>query len=89
MFLFSFFVSANIQSTQNDILLYIGLTVAIFLVCLLSFFVIRLYRKKGQHQSLCNMAASGKLRKGQLKKLKTNNYYYVSAYFRLPSRIFS
>ncbi|XP_050302029.1 netrin receptor UNC5B isoform X2 [Anthonomus grandis grandis] len=49
---------ANIQSTQNDILLYIGLTVAIFLVCLLSFFVIRLYRKKGQHQSLYNMAAS-------------------------------
>ncbi|KAL1514116.1 hypothetical protein ABEB36_003430 [Hypothenemus hampei] len=49
---------ANIQSTQNDILLYIGLTVAIFLVCLLSFFVIRLYRKKEQHQSLYNMAAS-------------------------------
>ncbi|XP_030755093.1 netrin receptor UNC5C [Sitophilus oryzae] len=49
---------ANIQNTQNDILLYIGLTVAIFMVCLLSFFVIRLYRKKGQHQSLYNMAAS-------------------------------
>ncbi|KAH1001731.1 hypothetical protein HUJ04_005710 [Dendroctonus ponderosae] len=49
---------ANIQSTQSDTLLYIGLTVAIFLVCLLSFFVIRLYRKKGQHQSLYNMAAS-------------------------------
>ncbi|ENN79545.1 hypothetical protein YQE_04008, partial [Dendroctonus ponderosae] len=49
---------SNIQSTQSDTLLYIGLTVAIFLVCLLSFFVIRLYRKKGQHQSLYNMAAS-------------------------------
>ncbi|XP_066155178.1 netrin receptor UNC5B-like isoform X1 [Euwallacea fornicatus] len=49
---------ANIQSTQNDILLYIGLTVAIFMVCLLSFFVIRLYRKKTQQQSLYNMAAS-------------------------------
>ncbi|XP_060519034.1 netrin receptor UNC5C isoform X2 [Cylas formicarius] len=49
---------ANIQSTQNDILLYIGLTVAIFLVCLLSFFVVRLYRKKGQHQSLYSMTTN-------------------------------
>ncbi|XP_074040553.1 unc-5 isoform X3 [Leptinotarsa decemlineata] len=49
---------ANIQSTQNDILLYIGLTVAIFLVCFLSFFVIKIYRKKGQHQSLYNMASN-------------------------------
>uniref|UniRef100_A0A6P7H209 Netrin receptor UNC5 n=1 Tax=Diabrotica virgifera virgifera TaxID=50390 RepID=A0A6P7H209_DIAVI len=49
---------ANMQNTQNDILLYIGLTVAIFLVCLLSFFVIKIYRKKGQHQSLYNMASN-------------------------------
>lgn len=55
------FFSANIQNTQNDILLYIGLTVAIFLICFLSFFVIKIYRKKGQHQSLYNMASNGEL----------------------------
>lgn len=53
-------ISANIQNTQNDILLYIGLTVAIFLICFLSFFVVKIYRKKGQHQSLYNMASNGK-----------------------------
>lgn len=54
------FFAANIQNTQNDILLYIGLTVAIFIVCILSVFIIRIYRKKGQHQSLYNMASNGK-----------------------------
>ncbi|CAH0556983.1 unnamed protein product [Brassicogethes aeneus] len=48
----------NMQRTQNDILLYIGLTVAVFLICILSFFVVRIYRKKGQHQSLYNMASN-------------------------------
>lgn len=54
-----FFFAANIQNTQNDILLYIGVTIAIFMVCFLSFFIVRIYRKKGQHQSLYNMASNG------------------------------
>lgn len=49
---------ANMQSTEKDILLYIGLTVAIFFICLLSIVIIRFYKKKGQHQSLYNMTAN-------------------------------
>ncbi|KAK5645630.1 hypothetical protein RI129_004094 [Pyrocoelia pectoralis] len=49
---------ANLADTQGDLALYIGLTVAIFLVTLLSFFLVRFYRKKGHHQSLYNMAAN-------------------------------
>ncbi|XP_049821786.1 netrin receptor UNC5C-like isoform X2 [Aethina tumida] len=48
----------NSQRTQNDILLYMSISVALFLVCILSFFVVRIYRKKGQHQSLYNMASN-------------------------------
>ncbi|KAJ8958937.1 hypothetical protein NQ318_019707 [Aromia moschata] len=54
----NFILTANIQNTQNDILLYIGLTVGIFMVCFLSFFFVRFYRKKSQHQSLYNMASN-------------------------------
>lgn len=53
------FVSANLESTQYDIILYIGLMVAIFIVLLLSYFLVRVYRKKDQHQSLYNMASNG------------------------------
>ncbi|KAF5281557.1 hypothetical protein FQA39_LY05092 [Lamprigera yunnana] len=49
---------ANLADTQADLALYIGLTVAIFLVTLLSFFLVRFYRKKGHHQSLYNMTAN-------------------------------
>ncbi|KAB0797257.1 hypothetical protein PPYR_08251 [Photinus pyralis] len=51
-------VASNLADTQADLALYIGLTVAIFLVTLLSFFLVRFYRKKGHHQSLYNMAAN-------------------------------
>lgn len=49
---------ANLESTQYDIILYIGLMVAIFTVLLLSYFLVRVYRRKDQHQSLYNMASN-------------------------------
>ncbi|XP_045470245.1 netrin receptor UNC5B [Harmonia axyridis] len=49
---------ANLESTQYDIILYIGLMVAILIVLLLSYFLVRVYRKKDQHQSLYNMASN-------------------------------
>lgn len=55
------FVAANLADTQSDLAMYIGITVAVFVVTLLSFFLVRVYRKKGQHQSLYSMAANGKL----------------------------
>ncbi|XP_022901369.2 netrin receptor UNC5C isoform X2 [Onthophagus taurus] len=49
---------ANLANTQTDLALYIGLTLAVFLVTLLSFLLLRAWRKKGQHQSLYNMTAN-------------------------------
>ncbi|RZC42517.1 hypothetical protein BDFB_012485, partial [Asbolus verrucosus] len=49
----------NLENTKNDIALYIGVTVGIFFVSLLSFFLTRLYWKKNRHQSLYNMASNG------------------------------
>ncbi|XP_063918325.1 netrin receptor UNC5B isoform X3 [Zophobas morio] len=49
---------ANLENTKNDIALYIGVTVGIFVVSLLSFFLTRMYWKKNRHQSLYNMASN-------------------------------
>ncbi|XP_017780266.1 PREDICTED: netrin receptor UNC5C isoform X2 [Nicrophorus vespilloides] len=49
---------ANLADTQSDLALYIGLTVAIFFAALISLVVARLYKKRGQHQSLYNMGAN-------------------------------
>lgn len=56
---FSCFFPATLADTQTDLALYIGLAVAITLVAVLFFFLVRVYYRKGQHQSLYNMTASG------------------------------
>lgn len=54
------FISATLADTQTDLALYIGLSVAVTLVTVLTFFLGRVYYRKGQHQSLYNMANNGK-----------------------------
>ncbi|XP_015835944.1 netrin receptor UNC5C isoform X2 [Tribolium castaneum] len=49
---------ANLENTKNDIAIYIGVTVAVFFVSMLSFFLTRMYWKKNRHQSLYNMASN-------------------------------